>query len=69
MNPFGAKDLTALAGTLSPVGSSVHETLIATAPHNEREFREDFAEYVGAAPLAKDAINAAIAAGTRRPLR
>jgi hypothetical protein len=39
MNPFGAKDLTALAGTLSPVGSSVHETLIATAPHNEREFR------------------------------
>jgi CheY-like chemotaxis protein len=63
MNPFGAKDLTALAGTLSPVGSSVHETLIATAPHYEREFREDFAEYVGAAPLAKDAINAAIAAG------
>ena len=36
MNPFGAKDLTALAATLSPVA----------------EVREDLAEYVRAAPLA-----------------
>ena len=62
MNPFGAKDLTALARTLSPVGPSMYEALIGTAPHYQPEFREDFAEYVGAAPLATDVINAAIAA-------
>jgi CheY-like chemotaxis protein len=62
MNPFGAKDLTALAETLSPVGPSMREALIATAPHYQPEFREDVAEYVGAAPLATDVINAAIAA-------
>src|SRR6267143_6687354 len=32
MNPFGAKDLTALAATLSPVGRAAREALIATAP-------------------------------------
>ena len=62
MNPFGAKDLTALAATLSPVGPSAREALIATAPYCQSEFREDFAEYVGAAPLATDVIDAAIAA-------
>jgi len=51
-----------LAGTLSPVGPSMYEALIGTAPHYQPEFREDFAEYVGAAPLATDVINAAIAA-------
>ena len=33
MNPFGAKDLTALAATLSPVGRAAREALIATAPY------------------------------------
>ena len=32
MNPFGAKDLTALAATLSPVAPSAREALITTAP-------------------------------------
>src|ERR1700704_793173 len=61
MNPFGAKDLTALAATLSPAGRAAREALMATAPYREAEFREDLAEYVCAAPLARD--NAAIAAG------
>jgi CheY-like chemotaxis protein len=61
MNPFGAKDLTALAATLSPVGPSMREALIATALHYQPEFREDLAEYVGAAPLATEVIDAAIA--------
>ena len=61
MNPFGAKDLTALAATLSPVGLSAREALIATVPYRQSEFREDLAEYVCAAPWATD--NAAIAAG------
>src|SRR5207302_3633890 len=63
MNPFGAKDLTALAATLSPVGRAAREALIATAPYRQSEFREDLAEYACAAPLATDDINAAIAAG------
>ncbi len=62
MNPFGAKDLTALAATLSPVGPSAREALIATVPYRQSEFREDFAEYVCAAPLATHVIDAAIAA-------
>ena len=62
-NPFGAKDLTALAATLSPVGSSAREALIATAPYCQSEFREDFAEYVCAARVATDVIDAATAAG------
>ena len=61
MNPFGAKDLTALAATLSPVGWAAREALIATAPYRQSEFREDLAEYVCAAPWATD--NAVIAAG------
>src|SRR6266446_2244749 len=60
MNPFGAKDLTGLAATLSPVGRAAREALIATAPYRQSEFREDLAEYVCAAPWATD--NAAIAA-------
>ena len=61
MNPFGAKDLTALAARLSPVGRAAREALIATAAYRQSEFREDFAEYVCAAPLATDVIDAAIA--------
>src|ERR1700674_5739675 len=61
MNPFGAKDLTALAATLLPVGGAAREALIATAPYRQSGFREDLAEYVCAAPWATD--NAAIAAG------
>ena len=63
MNPFGAKDLTALAARLSPVGRAAREALIATAAYRQSEFREDLAEYACAAPLATDDINAAIAAG------
>src|SRR6266481_891696 len=62
MNPFGAKDLTALAATLSPVGPSAREALIAAGPYRQSEFRKDFAEYVCPAPLATDGIDAAIAA-------
>jgi CheY-like chemotaxis protein len=54
MNPFGAKDLTALAATLSSVGPSAREALIATAPYRQSEFREDLAEDVCAAPLATE---------------
>ena len=63
MSPFGAKDLTSLAATLSPIGRAAREAPIATAPCRQWEFPEGLAEYVSAAPLAKDAINAAIAAG------
>jgi len=52
MNPFGAKDLTALAATFSPVAPSARVALITTAPYCESEVREDLAEYVRAAPLA-----------------
>jgi CheY-like chemotaxis protein len=62
MNPFGAKDLAALAATLSPVGRAAREALIATAPYRQAEFREHLAEYACAAPLSTDDINAAIAA-------
>lgn len=64
-NPFDVKDLTALPMTLSPVGPSRCEAPIATAPYYQSEFREDPAEYVCAAPLATDVIDAAIAAGPR----
>jgi len=46
---------------LSPVGRAAREALIATAAYRQSEFREDFAEYVCAAPLATDVIDAAIA--------
>ena len=62
MNPFAAKDLTALGATLSPVGPSARDALIATGPYLQSEFREDFAEYICAAPLATDGIDATIAA-------
>jgi CheY-like chemotaxis protein len=62
MNSFGVKDSTAPAATLSPVGPSAREALIATAPYRQSEFREDFAECVWAAPLPTDVIDAAIAA-------
>ena len=59
--PFGAKDLTALGATLSPVGRAAREALIATAPYRQSGFREDLTEHVRAAPWATD--NAAVAAG------
>ena len=40
MNPFGAKDLTALAATLSSVGPFAREALTATAPCGKRRTRE-----------------------------
>ena len=63
MNPFAAKDLTALATTLSPVAASARQALITTVPYYQSECREDLAEYVCAAPLATEVIDAAIAAG------
>ena len=63
VNPFGGKDLTALAAALSPVGRAAREALIATAQYRQSGFHEDLAEYVCAAPLPTDAINTAIAAG------
>ena len=53
MNPFGAKNLTALAATLSPVAASARVALITGAPYCESEVREDLAKYVRAAPLAR----------------
>jgi ActR/RegA family two-component response regulator len=40
MIPFGAKDLTALAATLSSAGPSAREALTATAPRGKRRIRE-----------------------------
>jgi CheY-like chemotaxis protein len=62
MNSFGVKDPPAREATLSPVGPSAREALIATVPYRESEFRGDFAECVWAAPLPTDVIDAAIAA-------
>jgi hypothetical protein len=63
MNPFGGKDLTALAATLSPIGPPARKALIATAPCYRSEVREGLEEYVCAAALTTDVIDAAIAAG------
>ena len=41
MNPFGAKDLTARAATLSAVAASVRAGVITKAPYYQSEFRED----------------------------
>jgi CheY-like chemotaxis protein len=62
-SPFGAKDLTLLAATLSPVALSARETLVAAAPDYQPEFREDLAQYVRAALLETDVIDADIAPG------
>lgn len=62
MNSFSVKDPTAPEATLSPVGPSAREALIATVPYRQSEFREDFAECVWATPLPTDVIDAAIAA-------
>jgi CheY-like chemotaxis protein len=62
MNPFGAKDFTALAAMVSPVGPSAREAVIATAQCRQSELCEDLAEYFCAAPLATDVIDAAIVA-------
>src|SRR5437763_9201334 len=61
ISPLGPKDRTALAATLSPAVPSAREAWIATAAYRQSECREDFAEYVCAAPLATDVIDAAIA--------
>ena len=63
MNPFGVKDLAALAATLSPVALSAREALIATVPYYQSEIHEDLAGFVFAAPLATDVIDTVIAAG------
>ena len=62
MNSFGVQDPPAREATLSPVGPSAREALIATVPYRQSEFGGDFAECVWAAPLPTDVIDAAIAA-------
>ena len=81
MNPFGAKDLTALAATLSSAGPSAREALTATAPRGKRRTREgwqdDLASVEGltVARRARDraeSVNRArrpVLAGAHRDLR
>jgi DNA-binding NarL/FixJ family response regulator len=49
MNPFGAKDLTALAATLSSAGPSAREALTATAPRGKRRTREGWQDDLASA--------------------
>lgn len=57
------QDLTALEATLSPVAQSAREALLTTVAYCQSESPEDPAEYLCAAPLATDVIDAAITAG------
>jgi ActR/RegA family two-component response regulator len=80
-NPFGAKDLTALAATLSSAGPCAREALTATAPRGKRHTREgwqdDLASVEGrtVARRARDqaeSVNLArqsVLAGAHRDLR
>jgi len=49
MNPLGAKDLTALAATLSSAGPSAREALTATAPRGKRRTREGWKDDLASA--------------------
>jgi CheY-like chemotaxis protein len=62
VNAFGFKDLTGLTAALPPIVPSAHEALIATAPYDQSEFREDLAEDVCAPPFATDGIDASTSA-------
>jgi CheY-like chemotaxis protein len=55
------QDLTLLATTLSPVAASARETRVTAAADYQPEFREDLVEYVRAARLATEGIDAAVA--------
>jgi ActR/RegA family two-component response regulator len=81
MNPFGSKDLTALAARLSSAGPCAREALTATAPRGKRRAREgwqdDLASVEGltVARRARDpaeSVNRArrpVLAGAHRDLR
>src|ERR1700736_1010535 len=81
MNPFGAKDLTALAATLSSAGPCAREALTATAPRGKRRTREgwqdDLASVEGLAVPRRardraESVNRArrpVLAGAHRDLR
>ena len=81
MNPLGAKDLTALAATLSCAGPSAREALTATAPRGKRRTREGWqddlasVEGITVARRARDraeSVNRArwpLLAGAHRDLR
>ena len=49
MNPFGVKDLTALAARLSSAGPSAREALTATAPRGKRRTREGWQDDLASA--------------------
>jgi ActR/RegA family two-component response regulator len=49
MNPFGAKDLTALAARLSSAGPSAREALTATAPRGKRRTQEGWQDDLASA--------------------
>src|SRR3984893_12801542 len=49
MNPYGAKDLTALAATLSSAGPFAREALTATAPRGKRRTREGWQDDLASA--------------------
>jgi hypothetical protein len=62
MNVFISENLTALKLPLLPIAPSAREAMIATAPYYRREFRENLAEDVCAAPFATNVIDAPISA-------
>jgi signal transduction histidine kinase len=73
MNPFGARDLTALAATLLPAGPSARKALIATAPRGKARTSEgcqdDLASVEGlTAALRRARDRAEIVSRAKRPL-
>jgi len=72
MNPFGAKDLTALAATLSSARPRARETLTATAPRGKRRTREgwqdDLASVEGLTVARRARDRAESVNRARRPL-
>jgi CheY-like chemotaxis protein len=73
MNPFGAKDLTALAATLSSAGPSAREALTATAPRGKRRTRKGWQDDLASAEglivaLRRERDRAESVNRARRPL-
>jgi ActR/RegA family two-component response regulator len=73
MNPFGAKELTALAATLSSAGPSAREALTATAPRGKRRTREGWQDDLASAEglivaLRRERDRAESVNRARRPL-
>jgi ActR/RegA family two-component response regulator len=72
MNPFGAEDLPALAASLSPVGPSARQALIATTSrgraHSSEGWQDDLASVEGLTTLRRARDRAETAGRARRPL-